>query len=326
MSTPNEPQDPQQPTDSIPPAPPAWTPEDAQPTQTFSDAQPTQAYPPAQPTEAYPPAAPAYGQPPAGAYGQQPGYGQQPPAYAGQPLPYGQPPQPGAPAGPDTRPKRLGWIALGLGVAAAVLTIISFATSFLLAVGFIAAVLAILVGLAALILGIMVLVKKSEGNKVGGIVAIVGGVIAGLAWIPFVLGLALFGLAAAGNSGATAAPEPSASASESGSASEEPSEEPTEASGSYDPDAYVAQVRPQINELMGEVDPSFTPETVEMIYSDDALISFGEGFASLGSLEAMQTARDPFVTSLASTEVMDEEQANRFFDIITEGAAAYLIQ
>src|SRR5690606_23877921 len=107
--------------------------------------------------------------------------------------------------------------------------------------------------------GIMVIAKRTEGNKVGGILAIVGGVIAGFAWIPLVAGLVLFGLSASGSS----VLEPSVSASEDADVSEEPdasdSDAPSEATGAHDADAYLAEVRPQLEQLMGEIDPVFTP-------------------------------------------------------------------
>lgn len=303
MSTPNEPQDP---TQAYPPA---------QPTQPYGQQPPAAPYPPQQPTQAYPPAQPTEAYPPQGGYPGQPAYG--------QPGAYGQPP-----AGPDTRPKKLGWIALGLGIAAVVVMGISWGTAFLAGIGVAVSALALLLGLAAIIFGIVVLVNKAAGFKVGGILGIVGGVIAGLAWFSLIAAIAIFGLYQSGSSQSGSDPAPTSSESSQASEDPEPSDEAEEPAGAYDPDAYIAEVRPQIEELMAEVDPMFTPDLVASTYTDETLVDFGEQFAAMGSLENMEVGRDAFVSAVVSSsgELFNEDQANRFFDIITQGAAAHLMQ
>lgn len=94
----------------------------------------------------------------------------------------------------DTRPKGMGTLALILGGAAVVLAIVALVTGWILTVGLVISIIAILVGAAAIVVGIIVLVKREHGFKAGGILGIVGGVIAGLAWFPFWTGLVLLGL------------------------------------------------------------------------------------------------------------------------------------
>jgi len=309
VSTPNEPTNPDQ---------PGYDP-NASP-----DAQPTQAYPDAAQTQAYPP---AYGQP--GAAGQ-PGYAQ--PGY-GQPA-YGQPAyaQPVAPAGPDTRPKRLGWIALSLGIAGVVLMIVSWFTAWFANVGIFVAALALLVGTVAIVLGIIVLAKKTEGFKVGGVLGIVGGVLAGIAWFSLFVSLAITGLYNAGS--LTPTPESTAEVSAAPSEdpslapSEEPSASPTDdtTAGATGDEAFLAEVRPQLDALFSEIDGSVTPEMISSVYTDEMLLTLGESFATAEQAGILESMRDTLVSSLAgeSGGVFSEEQANRFFDIIADAAAAHL--
>ena len=97
-------------------------------------------------------------------------------------------------AAPDTRPRGLGLASLVLGVVALVLTLAAILTSFLLTVGLVLSIIALVVGAAAITLGIIVVVKRSHGFTIGGILGIVGGVLAGFAWLPFFGGLLLIGL------------------------------------------------------------------------------------------------------------------------------------
>lgn len=326
MSTPHDPYQPDQPDQ----APTGGEAPDAQPTEAYSEAAPTQAYPPAD-QPAY--AQPAYGQAPQG----QPAYGQ--PAY-GQPA-YGQPAygQPAAPAGPDTRPKRLGWVALGLGIAAVVLMIISWFTFFIAFAGIVIAALALLAGTAAIVFGIIVLVKKTQGFKPGGIVGIAGGVLAGLAWISLVIsiGVTAVFVSLGDSSSPLPAPSSSASAEPEDEPSDEPSDEPTDGAstepsaapgdetGTPDTAAYIAEVRPQIEALMASIDPMYTPEMVSTAFSDDMLVTLGESFAIFGSLEGMQAQRGAIVDSFVTSGLMDEAQAGQFFDIIANATAAHLM-
>lgn len=99
---------------------------------------------------------------------------------------------------PDTRPRGLGLASLVLAVVSLVLTIAAFVTSFLLTVGLVLSIIALVAGAAAIVLGIIVVVKREHGFTIGGILGIVGGVLAGFAWLPFFWGLLLIGLSSAG--------------------------------------------------------------------------------------------------------------------------------
>lgn len=282
------------------------------------DDQPTVPYPAAdqQPTEAYPPVPQPYGAPPAAwppAAPPQP-YGA-PPAYGAPQPPYGAP----QPAAPDTRPRRLGWISLGLGVLGFVLVLVGFVP--VLGIGLTFAVIGSLLLSAALVLAIVTLVSKRQGGTglaIGAIVvSVIGGAVAvfALAW-----GLILFGLAAAGSSGGSSDTDPIPVPSVSQDTSED-TEAPSDgdASAAYDEAAYVALVRPQITALMQEVQPGITEDLIASIYSDEMLVATGKGFLIGG-----EVARAAFIDSIAQGDVMSPEQAERFVDILVDGAEQHL--
>lgn len=292
---------------------------DDQPTVPFTptDHQATEAYPPAygapvgQPAYGAPAdAPPAYGAP---AYGGQPAYG----APAGAQPPYGAPQA----TGPDTRPKRVAWIALGVGLVGLVFALVGFIP--VLGVGFTFALLGSLFLFAALIIAIVALVSKNQGGTglaIGAIVvSVVGGVLASIA---LVFGLILFGLSAAGSSGGTTEPIPVPSVSQDVTEDTDAPEEPSDGdvSATYDEAAYVALVRPQITTLMQEIQPGITDEIVTTVFSDDMLVATGKLFLSGG-----EAARQATIEGFAqSGDMMTREQAERFVDIIATAAEQYL--
>ncbi len=299
------------------PAAPVAEPADAQPTEAYpsADAQPTEAYPPAdaQPTAVYPPAGqPAYGDPVA------------PSAY-GQPAPYGAPaygdPAYGAPvAGPAAvsaadRPRGLAWASLGLAIGGLVLVGAAFIP--LVWVSLVLALVGGLLLLVALVLGIVALASKKQGGKGLGIAAIALSVLGGLLWI-FALTAAFLwiGLAAAGSSSGSSDPE--ISVSEEATPGDE--EAPV---GTYDEEAYLAAVRPEITAILQEIDPSFTEDLIGQIYSDEMLVATGKALLAAGD-----SARDAFVTSTveSSDGMFTEEQAIAFYDTVLDAAELYLVE
>jgi hypothetical protein len=310
-----------------------------QPTAAYppADAQPTEVYPPAGSPYAAPGAAPAYGQgaygqPPAAppAYGQpphgqpgysQPGYGQ--PAY-GDPAFAAAPGGPAGPAAPDTRPRKLGWIALGLAIGGLVLVGVAFLP--LLWVSLVLALVGGLLLLVALVLGIVTLASKKQGGKGLGIGAIAISVVGGLAWIGAItLAFLLIGLSVAGSSSGLVEPSPSVSeqAPDDSAVDEGTDDESDAPSGTYDEAAYLAEVRPQITAIMQELDASITEEMLGEIYSDEMLVTTGQAFLVTGD-----SAREAFITSTVESSggVFNEDQATRFFDAILGAAEQHLVE
>lgn len=307
--------DPDQP--PVPPVPPV--PADDQPTVPFvpTDDQPTLAYPSTPDASA-----PAYGAPQPPAYGapQPPAYGDQPAYGAAQPS-YGAP----QPTTPDTRPKRLGWIALGVGIGGLILALAGFVP--ILWVGLVLALIGGLLLLISLVLGIVTLASKKQGGKGLGIAAIVVSVLGGAAWSgALVFSLVLIGLATAGSSsGSTTDPLPSVSADSDQATDEGTTEEDTSdgATGTYDEAAFLAELRPQITGLMQEIEPNITEEMISSVYTDEMLVATGKSFLMTG-----ESARDAFISASAESSggVMSEDQAARFFDAILGAAQAHLVE
>ncbi|TQJ30985.1 hypothetical protein [Microbacterium sp. SLBN-146] len=288
-----------------------------------SDAQPTAAYPPVpempaayatenpaygqddQQTAAYPPPAPQ----PTAAY---PQYAP-PSAYAQQPAPYGSPaagyaaPTP-QPSGPDTRPKTLGWVSLGLAILGVVLASVAFIP--MMWVSLVLALVGGLLLLVALILGIVTLANKKQGGKGFGIGAIVVSVLGSGVWIGAIIwSIVIIGLGTAGwDSGSEGLP-PGVEQSEGGSAT---------AGGE---EAFLAEVRPELLTLFQEIDPAITLELMETAFPDDALISMGEG-----SLLAGDAGRDAMVEVLAQSSggAFTPEQAAEFYDVVHSAAQEHL--
>lgn len=327
----------------VPPVPPMPTepfgaPADAQPTQAYpplADEQPTLAYPDAtsreadvQPTVAYAPAAhPVAPQYPGGpGFGPQPTYAANPYAASPQYGPSPGTPGSGAPVTDDGRPRTLAIAAIIAAAVGLLLTLGGF-----LPIPGLATTLAVIGGillLAGFILSIVVLVSKAQGGKPLGIAALAVSVLGGILFaVALFVSLIWLGLAAVGeNTDLPVVPGPSASALPS----EQPSETPSESaqpqpSGIYDEAAYLAAVRPEVVSVMQEIEPGITEEQVELIYSDETLLTIGRSFVVLESVGGTETGRDAFVQALTSSGA-SEEQANRFFDAVVNASQRYLVE
>jgi hypothetical protein len=295
-----------------------------------SDAQPTAAYPPApemppapatedaasvqdgQATAAYPPP-PAYAPPAQTQYAPP----QPPSAYAQQPAAYAAPtagyaPSAPQPTGPDTRPKTLGWVSLGLAILGVVLVSVAFIP--MMWVSLILALVGGLILLVALILGIVTLANKKQGGKGFGIGAIVVSVLGSGAWIGAIIwSIVIIGVGTAdwnSDSGSEGLP-PGVEQSEEGSVT---------AGGE---EAFLAEVRPELLTLFQEIDPAITLEQLETAFPADALISMGEG-----SLVAGDAGRDAMVDVLTQSSggAFTPEQAAQFYDVVYESAQAHLAE
>jgi hypothetical protein len=284
------------------------------------DAAPTQAYPAgdAAPTEAYPPVPPAppvaqasYGDAPAApadgpAYGQPP-YGQPPYGQA----PYGAP----APSGPDTRPKTLAWISLGLAILGVILSCIGFVPAAW--VGFASVIVGGLVLLVAFVLSIVALASRKQGGKPIGIAALIVSVLSGILWAVALIFAFTFSVVTS-SSDAESAPTPAPSVS---AAPEDEGETEGEVSGTYDEEAFIAEARPAINDLFTALDPSITEEVVEQMFTDETLVTTGKSFLLAG-----EAGRDQLIDGLVSGSqgVFDEDAATQFTDIILDAAQKHL--
>lgn len=267
------------------------------------DAQPTVAYPSpdVQATEAYPPAAPA-----------QPGYPQ--PSYAA------------APAGPDTRPKGVAWTALILAIAGVVLSLGGFIPVPWL--GFVAVLIGGLALLAAFIFSIVGLAGKRNGGKPISITAlvlsIVGAVIGGFALI---VSLVFIGLSVGGSTASDPDPVPSTQASEGtdDGATDDGTTDGTDAddSGTLSEGeaAFISEVRPQVNQIMTQIDPSITPEAVEATLDDETLIMIGQALLTTG-----QAGIDSFVDQATASAggAADADTIRSLYQAIYDAAQAHL--
>jgi len=297
--TPEVPASPEAPTAAYPDLPAA--PADAETT-----AYPTApAVPPVPPVPPAPadgqPVTPAYAPAPQAPYGQ-PGYGQ--PAYAAA----------APPAGPDTRPKTMAWVSLGLAVLGAILACVGFAP--VPWVGLISVIIGGLLLLVAFVLSIVALASRKQGGKPFGVVALVLSVLGGGVWaIALFASIALTAFLTTTSGESAPAPTPSVSAA--------PSEDGTdggeEVAGEYDEAAFLAEARPAMLEVFQEVEPSVTEDLVNQMFPDEALIAAGQSMLLLGD-----AGRDQMIESLTTGGTFDDDTAGRFVDAIYDAATKHL--
>lgn len=294
---------------------------------TPADDQPTEAYPSAapaddQPTEAYPPAPPA----PQAPYGQAPTqapYGQAPAQ-----APYGQAQgYAPAPAGPDTRSKGIAWTALSLAIVGIVLSLIGLIP--VAWVGLIAVIIGGLVLLAAFVFAIVGLAGKRNGGKPLSITALVLSVIGGtigafaLIWAIVVTGLAASGTSLDSEStGVEPAPAPTAEIS--GGAEDGATDDGAADDGAATADeaAFIAEVRPKVNDIMAQIDPTATPDVVAQALPDETLVMIGQALLVSGEAGIDQIVDQTFTGSGASDE--DIEKLRSLYQEILASAQAHL--
>lgn len=288
---------------------------------TPADDQPTQAYPPGdqQPTEAYPPAPPApqapYGQAPQAPYGQAPQ------------APYGQPPgYAPAPADPDTRSKGIAWTALSLAIVGIVLSLIGFIP--VAWVGLIAVIIGGLVLLAAFVFAIVGLAGKRNGGKPLSITALVLSVVGAtigafaLIWAIVVTGLTAAGTSLdSGSTGVVPAPTPTAEIS-GGAEDGAEGDGATDDAATADEAAFLAEVRPKVNDVMAQIDPTATPEVVAQALPDETLVMIGQALLVSGEAGIDQIVDQTFTGSGASDE--DIEKLRSLYQEILASAQAHL--
>ncbi len=229
---------------------------------------------------------------------------------------------------PDTRPKGVAWTALILAVVGIVLSLVGFVP--IAWVGVISAVVGGVVLFAALIVAIVGLVAKRNGGTAISITALVLSVLGGLVGsVAIVVALVFTGLyvqAGAGSGSSTGAgATPQASASPSDEATETPSaaasEAATDAEIAAGQAAFLAEVRPQVNDLMREIDPSITPDVVSSAFPDEALLTMGQALLVTG-----EAGIDPLVSQAQASlgDTVTADQLRSIFETVYQAAKANL--
>lgn len=298
--------EPEQPTPPVPPIPEQPVAPEALPTTPLPPmgGQPTEFIDPA-------PAAPAPPVPPSG-------HEVWPPAQAEPEWHASQ----FATGGVETAPARKGLAvtALILGIAAVVFAVLGFVPL----VGFAFLGLGGLLGVVALILGIITLAGKNRQGRGMGLTGIILGAVGVLlAIVAIVFQLSV--LVSVGNavsrsalSSSTPVPLPQASdAATPGVAGA--------AAGDYDEKAYLAAVKPQLLALMQSINPSAT----KLPWTDDYLVTMGQSVESLGTDKVARTAAREAVVKMvteASKGAVSTAKAAELFDIIAQAADAHLQQ
>lgn len=222
---------------------------------------------------------------------------------------------------PDTRTKGIAWTALSLAIAGVVLTLIGFVP--VPWVGIIAVVLGGIVLLAAFVFSIVGLAGTRFGGKPLSITALVVSIVGGV--------LGVIALAAAlvitGNSVAQgivqdsgretpSVTEPSDAADDDATTDDTADDSALTANET----AFLAQVRPEVNRIMAEIDPSITPDIVEATFDDATLITVGEALLTTG-----QAGVDSFAEQSAGTEgAADAELMRSLYQAIYDAAVAHL--
>jgi hypothetical protein len=316
MSTPTDPAGSDDARESVPASPDAPT--AASPEIPASPDAPTAAYPADVPAAPPVPPAPADGTPAAPAYAAAPAPGAPPQAPYGQ-APYGQPSygQPAyaaAPSGPDTRPKTLAWISLGLAVLGVILSCIGFVP--VPWVGLVSVIVGGLLLLIAFVLSIIALASRKQGGKPFSIIALVVAVLGGGLWaVALFVSIALTAITSSSSTGESLespAPSVSVAPSEDGTDGEAPA-------GAYDEAAFLAEARPAILAVFQEVEPSVTEDLVNQMFPDDALIAAGQSMLLLGD-----AGRGTMIDSLTEGGTFDDDTAGRFVDAIYDAASKHL--
>lgn len=224
-----------------------------------------------------------------------------------------------APA-PDTRPKGVAWTALILAAVGIVLSLIGFVPVVWL--GLISVIIGGVLLLAALVVSIIGLAGGRHGGKAISVTALVLTVLGALVGsVALVVALVFTGLTLR-NSGADVPPAgvgstPQASPTPSGDASD-PATDADVAAGEA---AFLADVRPQVNEIMTEIDASITPDMVAAAFPDEALLTMGRALLVTG-----EAGIDPLVSQAQASigDTVSADQLRDIFETIYQAAEANL--
>ena len=283
------------------------------------------------PTEVAPPAAPPVPPAPTGGYGDAYVAPTAPPLppEPGQPTaPYGAPtPSSVAPSGPptpDTRSKAIAWTALGLAAGGTLLSIIGIVP--VPWVGLVAVLIGGLLLLAGFIFSIVGLAGKRYGGKPLSITALVLSLVgATIGSFALIWSIILVGVSSAGSSisemMSTPSPVPSVEVDSGGILPGE-GDGSAPATESAAQQEFIADVRPKVNQILGEVDPTATPEIIEQVLPDESLILIGETLLTTGEAGIDELVQQT-ITSVGADESSADMLRTLYGEILTS-ARTYL--
>ena len=205
----------------------------------------------------------------------------------------------------DQRPKTIALIALILAIVGFLSTCIGFTP-----IGLVFVIVGGLLLLGGFVLGIVALASRNQGGKGLGLAGLIVSVVGGIVFV-FALAVSIFWVAFA------------AATSSVGEVGSAPAV--TVPAGTYDENAYIAEVRPQVRDLIKQVQPSLDDATVDGLYDDDTLIFIGTTL--LGEYNTMgDAAIDAEAQSMVDTGAFTEQQADQFMSLILAAAQKHLVR
>lgn len=228
----------------------------------------------------------------------------------------------GQPAPAESRSKRIAWTALALAIAGVVAAGVALVPMLWMSFGL--ALLAGLLLLSAFIVALIGLVVRRNGGKGISVAAlllsILGSVVAGVALF---LALLLIGFDATDNS---IEPSPEVSAAPSPSATDDATPLPSETPTATAPDAaaeaaFLAEVRPKVNDIMAQTDPPITPEIVATVLPDAQLLLIGQGLLSTGE-DGIDTIVDQTVVQIG--DVVPADTLRQLYETVLASAQTHL--
>lgn len=214
---------------------------------------------------------------------------------------------------PDARSPRLAWIALSLAVLGTLVSLFGFIP--VLWLGLVAALVGGAIVFTAFILAIVTLTSKRRGGTAIGITALVVTVLGGfIAAAAVVVALLYTGLTLNQPASDPAAAAPSASASP----------EATDAGAStFDQEAFLAEVRPDIEALAQQLSPGASASVIEENLSDDMVVLIGQTLIATGE-NGIDQLVDQAVSESGGALAGDEAQLRALFEQIYAAAQAHL--
>jgi hypothetical protein len=232
-----------------------------------------------------------------------------------------------------TAPSRRGLAitALILGIVAVVCALLGFIPI----VGWPFLGLAGLLGVVALVLGIIAVSGKNHDGRGMGLTGLILGPLSVLLTIGAIVFQVVFAFGLASHvirsesSGAGALPGPSATAEATPGDGTTPSGDPSSsaapsATGNYDEQAYLAAIKPQLLALWQTIQPGATA----LPWSEDFLLLAGQQIESATSSADRSDMRATFVQSAVSQSkgVLTADEAGKIFDLVAGAADAHLVR